>query len=192
MPQHLLQFLHDYGYLAVFIGCLLEGETLLILAGFAAHQGYLSLPLVIVLATFAGALGDVLFFLCGHFAGKRLLARFPALSARAGPLLARLQRHDHLIIVGIRFMYGLRIAGPVIIGASGVPLARFVFFNLLGAALWAPLIAGTGYLFGKAVHRVFSGLGHYEWIAASILLAAVWTWHGLRRLRHRQKPARDV
>ena len=40
------QLLTDYGYWAVFVGSLLEGETILILAGFAAHRGYLSLPLV--------------------------------------------------------------------------------------------------------------------------------------------------
>jgi membrane protein DedA with SNARE-associated domain len=34
------QLVIDYGYLAVFIGCLLEGETILVLAGFAAHQGH--------------------------------------------------------------------------------------------------------------------------------------------------------
>ena len=31
------QLLSQYGYLAVFIGCLLEGETVLILAGLVSH-----------------------------------------------------------------------------------------------------------------------------------------------------------
>jgi len=30
-----------YGYWVIFIGCLLEGETVLILGGMAAHQGSL-------------------------------------------------------------------------------------------------------------------------------------------------------
>ena len=187
MHHHLAQLLSEYGYLAVFVGCLLEGETLLILAGFAAHQGYLSLPLVVLIAACAGALGDLLFYLCGRFAGTRLLARFPALAARAGPLQASLLRHDRLIIVGIRFMYGLRIAGPVIIGASGVSLPRFVTFNLLGAALWAPLITAAGYLFGQAFTSTFSGFKHFEGLAAIALIAAVWGWHGLRRWRRKPK-----
>ena len=39
--------LANYGYLAIFIGCLLEGETILILGGMAAHQHVLDLLPVI-------------------------------------------------------------------------------------------------------------------------------------------------
>jgi len=46
--------LADHGYLAVFIGSLLEGETILVLAGFAAHQGLLSLPLTLTIAFIEG------------------------------------------------------------------------------------------------------------------------------------------
>ena len=34
----LTQLVADYGYLAVLAGALFEGETVLLLAGFAAHQ----------------------------------------------------------------------------------------------------------------------------------------------------------
>jgi membrane protein DedA with SNARE-associated domain len=33
--------LDPYGYLAVLVGTFLEGETILVLGGFAAHRGYL-------------------------------------------------------------------------------------------------------------------------------------------------------
>lgn len=44
----------QYGYGAVAVGCLLEGEMVLLLAGFAAHRGYLSLPMLIGVAAVAG------------------------------------------------------------------------------------------------------------------------------------------
>lgn len=52
-----------YGYVALFIGVFLEGETVLIAAGFAAHLGHLSLTWVILIA-FAGEPfgGSVLLF----------------------------------------------------------------------------------------------------------------------------------
>lgn len=59
-------FLSHYGYLALLIGTFLEGETILVLGGLAAHQGYLDLAGVI-LAAFAGSLmGDQFFFLLGR------------------------------------------------------------------------------------------------------------------------------
>ena len=56
----------SYGYLAVFFGALLEGETILALAGLAAFRGYLDLYKVIALAMFAGFLGDQIYFFLGR------------------------------------------------------------------------------------------------------------------------------
>lgn len=58
-------FLQTYGYWAILIGTFLEGETILVLGGLAAHMGYMDLTGVILTA-FAGSLcGDQLFFLPG-------------------------------------------------------------------------------------------------------------------------------
>jgi membrane protein DedA with SNARE-associated domain len=73
---HLIQ---SYGYLAILIGTLFEGETILVLGGFAAHRGHLSLP-VVVLVAFAGSLlGDQTMFWVGHIYGGALLRRWPSL-----------------------------------------------------------------------------------------------------------------
>jgi len=54
-----------YGYVALVIGTFLEGESVLIVAGFAVHLGYLKLQWVI-LAAFAGSVaGDQLYFFLG-------------------------------------------------------------------------------------------------------------------------------
>ena len=83
----------------------------------------------------------------------------------------------------MRFTYGLRIAGPIVIGASSVPIRRFLFFNALGAAIWAPLVSGTGYLFGGAAAWLIDRMSALE--AAGLLLAliagAAFTWMKLRR-----------
>ena len=41
----LQELVSNYGYLAISIGTFLEGETILILGGLAAHRGFLQLPL---------------------------------------------------------------------------------------------------------------------------------------------------
>ena len=61
----LQNIIENYGYAAILIGTFLEGETILVLAGLAAHQGSLVLTWVII-AAFAGSLcGDQLFFIWG-------------------------------------------------------------------------------------------------------------------------------
>ena len=59
--MELQNIIESYGYAAILIGTFLEGETILVPAGLAAHQGYLVLTGVI-LAAFLGSLcGDQLF-----------------------------------------------------------------------------------------------------------------------------------
>ncbi|MBW2474086.1 MAG: hypothetical protein JRE56_05770 [Deltaproteobacteria bacterium] len=51
-------YIEHFGYLAILIGTFLEGETILILGGFAAHRGYLDLSLVIISAFIGTVFGD--------------------------------------------------------------------------------------------------------------------------------------
>ncbi len=183
--QHMLltQPLSQYGYLAVFVGSVLEGKTLLILAGFAAHQGYLSFPLVVMLAFCGGTLGDQIFFFLGRYYGAPLLSRFPSLSNRAQPVNQLVQRYHASLIVGVRFMYGLRIAGPISIGMSDVGAWRFVVFNLLGAAVWAMLIAGAAFLFGQPLQWLFMDIKQYEKMALLLTVVVAVGFGLLRWLR---------
>ena len=75
--DHLSHFVSQYGYWAVAVGCLLEGETVMVLAGLAARRGLLGLPLVMAVGAFIGAFSDVLLFSLGRWRGKLVLARWP-------------------------------------------------------------------------------------------------------------------
>jgi membrane protein DedA with SNARE-associated domain len=181
---HLLQ---QYGYLAVLAGALLEGETILLIAGFAAHRGYLDFGGVVAVAAVGGFLGDQAFFWLGRLRGKTVLVRWPKVRMHAGKVNALLARHHAWIIVGIRFMYGLRVAGPVLIGMSEVGALRFAAFNLAGAVLWAALISGAGYLFGQALELVLGNIKRYEELAlAAVVAVGILMW-GYHRFRARKK-----
>lgn len=165
------ELLSQYGYLAVFAGSVIEGETILILAGFAAHQGYLSFPLVVATGFLGGALGDMTFFFLGRRYGQALFERYPRLASHVEQMNRLILRFRSMVIVMVRFMYGLRVAGPVIIGSSGVGVWRFVVFNLLGAVIWAVLIGGVGYVFGQTLDWLFEDIRHYEKMVGAGVLA---------------------
>ncbi|PLX75733.1 MAG: DedA family protein [Azoarcus sp.] len=185
-------FVASYGYLAVFAGALLEGETMLIAAGFAAHRGLLDWPTVIVVAVGGGVLGDQLAFMLGRWKGDALIVRFPALAAQKARVHAVLERHATVFILSVRFLYGLRIAGPVLLGSSRVPFLRFAVLNVIGAVPWAALVSGAGYFFGYTMGSLLSNLKHIEEaVLLGILVtgAVVWLW---RRRRARASRAADA
>ena len=184
----LIDWVEHYGYLAVLLAALLQGQAVLVLAGFLAHQGHLDVGAVLLAAFAGGSAGDQLLFWFGRASGSRLQERSATL-ARAGDRVGTLlRRHDAALILGVRFMYGLRIAGPIAMGALGVSPRRFAVFNLLGAAAWALLVGGAGYLSG---HALEAWLGDLPWAegllaavaagAVAILAVALRWWSALRR-----------
>jgi membrane protein DedA with SNARE-associated domain len=163
-----------YGYWAVLIGAFLEGETILALAGLAAYRGYLDFYTVVVVAMIAGFAGDQFYFFLGRYKGAKILARFPNMEERAHKFDALLARWHAPLIVCIRFMYGFRILGPIMLGMGRVPAWKFVVYNFIGAAIWAPLIAGLGYLFGSALEAVLHDLKRVElWAFGTVIVIGV-------------------
>ena len=179
----LAELVDHYGYAAVLVGSLLEGETILLLAGIAANGGYLSFWVIVLLAFCGGTIGDQVLFQLGRRYGMNLLAKFPAMARRAEPIHRLIEHHQTKLIVGVRFMYGLRLVGPFAIGMSAVAVGRFAMLNMLGAALWAPLVVGAGYIFGQSIGWLVKDLGFYEVAALCLAIATVAAAYFVHRRR---------
>jgi len=176
--------IEHYGYFAIFAGTLLEGETVLILGGFAAHRGYLSLPWVMAAALAGSLVGDQLYYYLGRRYGNALPARFERLRPRLDKVRGLLQRHPVPLILGLRFLYGLRTVGPLAIGMSGIPPWLFLALDTLGALLWSVAVAGAGYLFGQTLEWLLADLRHYE---LEVMAAIAACGLGLWLLHHRRR-----
>lgn len=164
----------QYGLITVFAGSLLEGETVLLLAGYAAHRGYLDFAAVVCVAILGAVLGDQGWFVLGRRQGNRLIARRPWLAGKVQRALRLIEHHSVKILLAMRFVWGLRIALPLAVGMSRVPWRNFLFLNLLSALIWAPLVAGVGYLFGALLTRNLTGLHRVEhWGMLAIVLLAL-------------------
>ncbi|WP_345985206.1 DedA family protein [Sulfurimonas sp. HSL-1656] len=173
-----------YGYAMIAAGTFLEGETVLVIGGYLAHAGYLELPWVIVSA-FAGSFaGDQLYFFIGRRRGIALLEKRPRWQAKSERVRSLLHRRQNSVIVGFRFLYGLRTVTPFLLGASGISPAKFILLNAAGAALWAVAIALAGYLLGHTVTLFFAEAHRYALygaLAVALGAAAVWGWRIARR-----------
>jgi len=179
------ELISTYGYAAIAIGTFLEGETILVLGGFAAHRGYLNLPLVVTFAFFGTLFGDQLYFYIGRTKGDSVIERLPKWKSRSEKVLTLLHRHQTLLIIGFRFIYGMRTITPFLLGASGVSPLRFLILNIVGAGCWATVFGTLGYLFGNAVEVLIGEINRYEsWLFAGLALVGILIW--LFHLAHRK------
>lgn len=154
MTDTIHSLIEQYGLIAVFLGCVAEGETAAILGGFFTHQGVFA-PWQAFMAVFLGAFGgDAAFFLCGRrFSSTAFVAR---LRQRPGfdHALDLMRRYPALYVIGNRYVYGFRLMGGVAAGMSGIPVPRFIVLNAISAAVWAGLFLSIGYVFGIGAERI--------------------------------------
>ncbi len=159
-----------FGYLAVLIGTFLEGETILIIAGFAAHRGFLSLPLVILFAFLGSVVGDQLYFIIGRKKGTAFLNKRPKLLPKVERFRALLNKYNTLTVISFRFIYGIRTVAPFVIGLSKISFLKFFILNLISGLVWAASIGFLGYIFGQAIEILIGDIKKYE---VYILLAGI-------------------
>jgi membrane protein DedA with SNARE-associated domain len=160
-----------YGYPALLIGCLLEGGTVVVIAGALAHVGYLDLTLVIGI-TFCCAFGaDQLFFQIGKRKGQEFLGKRPRWQPRIDKVRRFLVAYQVIAILGFRFIYGMRTITPIIIGASGLDTRRFVLLNLCSTLIWSATVASIGFFFGHLIETIMADVKNYK--LAIILIIAV-------------------
>lgn len=169
----------EYGYLAVLVGTFLEGESILVIAGFAARRGLLELPTV-MLCAFAGSLvSDQLAFFIGRRWGTRWIERSATRKARFERARALVDRHQVLMTLTFRFLYGLRNVIPFALGMSRMRAGTYVVLNVVGAAVWAVALAAGGYALGHAFETVmanFKVAGKWGLIGLCAAAFLFWAW----------------
>lgn len=180
MQEFLREYLQVYGYWALFIGTFLEGEAILIFAGFLAFQGYLDIYGVMLCAWAGSFLGDQFYFHIGRAKGAFLLKLFTSFARKFRKALRLIERYGTFVAFISRYTYGFRILLPIILGMTKFPSRRFLWLNLISALSWAIIFSLAGFLFGKAAGLFVEDLERYEPMLLLILgciTGAIWLSH---------------
>lgn len=171
------RFVVEYGYLAVFLGILLEdfglptpGETMLIAGSVLASRSSLSIVWLLPIAWLGAVIGDSIGFFIGATGGHRVLARY---GGRVGITLERLQkveeffaRYGDIVVVGARFFVVLRQLNGIVAGTLEMPWPRFFLYNAIGAALWVGFWGGLTYWLGS---RFFEFIHVFGWLWPTVI-----------------------
>ncbi len=188
-PESLLE---QFGYLAVFVGTFLEGEAILVAAGFFAARGYLHVVPVTIVAFFGSYLGHLFWFWLGRVHGVKLLDRFPSLKRHFGKGIRVFERYGAAAIIITQWLYGLRITCAVIIGMSRISLLKFLLYEGASCAAWAVVITTLGYYFGRAIESLLGRFEHaerYGLLFIILIAVSAWAWHRWKDKREEEEEA---
>lgn len=188
--EQFIQWVQNWGYIAVFLGSMVEGESVILTASSMAYLGYLSLYKIMIVAFIGTVFADQMLYFLGRHYGPGIFDRFPKLKKSSNRAFALLHKFDVWFIIGCRFIYGIRVTSAIVIGAAQIPLWRFIPLNLLSALIWTLVSCIGGYMLGDVMEDVFkhfdliqkylfAGIGT---IAAIVGLYVIW-----RRWRSKKK-----
>jgi membrane-associated protein len=203
MIAKLERLFSQYGYWLVFFGTLAEnslflgllvpGSVILILAGLSAQNGLIDLWLVLGLATLGTIIGDTASYGIGRLGWTRLLER-----AGLGNALAKAHRimdsNRTWIILGYHFAGYTRVVGPTAAGLFKIEFRKWAPLDYIGAAAWVFAFTMLGYMLGVAglefgdSKRMVEVL---EWVLLAVLAAVVGyaIWRARRSRRRDNGPS---
>ncbi len=147
----------SYGYWVVFLGTLLEntlflglvvpGVFVVILAGLSAEDGSISVSLAFALGVAGTAIGDTLSYCLGRF-GWRHLGSARAVRELEERVREPLLRRGPLFVLVYHFFGYTRLIGPAAAGFLKMPYGRWAPADYAGASLWVSAYLGIGYGLG--------------------------------------------
>src|SRR5215204_4342049 len=138
------------------VGFFLPGDSLLVVSGLFAAAQKLNV-LLVMLAFFLGSvMGDSTGYWTGRVMGKKLFNRETSFSFKP----SRVEKaHDFFEKYGVktvilaRFVPIVRTFAPLVIGATGMPYAKFLTFSIIGGALWISSMVLGGYFLGGVIEN---------------------------------------
>ena len=146
-----IEILVHYGYVALFLWSIMEGEIGLMLSGWLSSRGEVFTVEGTILVAIAGALiGDTSLFLFGKLFEKRAKRWLAKERGREEKFSRWFNRWGAWVIVFERFIYGTHIPALLTIGVSGYSFLKFLIFDIIGIILWAVTFVYIGYYWGES------------------------------------------
>jgi membrane protein DedA with SNARE-associated domain len=206
--QHIIDFVQhvvrDIGYPGLFILIMLEStlvpipsELVMPFAGYLAHTGEFSLPVILVINSVAALLGSGLCYWIGKAGGKPLLMKYGKFVGVRKKDVERTEsyfaRHGRATILIGRFLPVVRHIISIPAGIARMPLAAFFLQTFIGATIWGTVLIFIGYELGNwAV--IAEKLKHVDLLVGLVIVAvllALGIRFVLRRRREQQGSAEN-
>lgn len=142
-------FLDQYGYIALTVGTFFEGETAILVASSLIHRGLFEGPYTIFFGFAGSFISDWLYYIIGRLNGKYFIEKRPKLKAKVAPVQHFFEENKIQILFSYRFLYGLRVIIPLVIGMSSIKPLQYLFYSVVSGVLWASTVGTVGYFVGR-------------------------------------------
>jgi membrane protein DedA with SNARE-associated domain len=179
---------------ALFVGFVIAGETVALLAGAAAKLGHVSLVGVLIVVIVAAIVGDTVGYEIGRHLGPKVLGLriFDKRRKRlddAQEFLAR--RGGSAVFLG-RWVAFFRAVMPFLAGTARMRYPKFLAYNAAGGIAWGAAVVLLGYAAGASYAQVEKTFGRdAAFIVLGIVILAFVGWQVRKHRADKRAAATD-
>lgn len=142
-----------YAENGLFFAFFLPGDYLLFLTGVFVGTKVVTFTIVTVMLYLflAAVLGSLTGFLFGRYFGSNLENRPDRWYFKKKHVESTrdfFEKYGNQALIISRFLPYIRTFAPILAGISKMNYPKYLFLNILGAALWIGILVGGGYFFG--------------------------------------------
>ena len=144
-------FIHDWGYIALFLYSFGGGMLGIAIAGVFAFTGELNIYTVLIVATISNFLGDQFLFTMARNNkeyAKQMMQKHKRKIALAHLLM---RKYGSWTILIQKYIYGIKTLIPLAIGLTKFNNKKFLIFNFIGAVIWSFVVGLSAYFLGEIV-----------------------------------------
>jgi len=186
------ELIQKYGYIIIFLITLLEGETVLLIAGFMAYQGLLDLELSIISAFIGSTLADQIIFHLMRRNSNFILKKFKKFGKYQMIAKHYVEKYGSAVVLLARYLYGIRTPLVMMVGLSGMNALKFTILNLIAAGIWALSFGYAGFYFGHAAEKFIGDLKVYQIYGWILIFSVIFVLYMISRIRiHQMKKLTD-
>lgn len=175
-------FIHQFKYVLVFIGVILEGPFLMIASGFLLHKGAFSLLPLFTALVLGDLLADVGWYYIGYFFLDTVVKKYghilgvtPEIELRSKELFNKY--HARILFISkVTLGFGMALATLMVAGASRIPLRKFLFLNFWGECILVAILMTIGYFFGQLYSSIVEGFRVVFLVGAAALSVTFVLW----------------
>lgn len=204
MPEEVVNYVIQYGYIAIFILVFLQelgipspipSELVLLFSGYLSFKGLLSLPLIILTAIGSVLVGTIIIYTIFYTSGKFLMERkpkwFPVSDKMIKRLTEKISKGGHTSIYLFRMISFTRGYSSIITGLLRIKPGKFLPIALISASAWVLVYVVLGYILGPSWDHVIKNIDRFKYVFFGILLVLIFIFIFIRVRKARRIKAKS-
>ncbi len=174
--------LHDCGYLATFVGVLMEGEISLITSVLGAKMGYYNLYIAMVFAFIGSWIADWFKFILARYRGKKIIEKKIKLQKKIERATKLFDKNPYIVLSFYKLFFGATTIILILAGIKNIPIWRFAIHSFIATSIWLILLSSLAFYCGEALISNFKLFTQYSLEVLSVLsIIAIIYWLYIKR-----------